>query len=369
MAAATEGVEIVFHLAALIAIPYSYAAPQSFIDTNVSGHAATPSRRPGRRASGASSRPRRARSTARPRRCRSSRPTRYAAQSPYAASKVAADQLTLAFGKSFELPVVVLRPFNTYGPRQSERAVLPTMLRQLLAGRTEVRLGRLDPRRDLTFVADTVDGFIRAATAPGIEGEVIQLGTGRSESIAELFALASRILGVDARAVEDPARLRPDASEVMVLQADPSRARERLGWEARTSLEDGLARDHRLAAHPARDQRPGSCPDLSRRIPLVGAVDRRERRGVPRGVPRHQLRVVGRAVRGAVRARAFAAAVGARHAVACSSGTAAIHLALRVLDVGPGDDVLVADLTFVASVNPIAYVGARPILVDAEAAT
>ena len=134
----------------------------------------------------------------------------------------------------------MLRPFNTYGPRQSERAVLPTMLRQLLAGRTEVRLGRLDPRRDMTFVADTVDGFIRAATAPGIEGEVIQLGTGRSESIAELFALASGILGVDARAVEDPERLRPDASEVMVLQADPSRARERLGWEARTSLEDGL---------------------------------------------------------------------------------------------------------------------------------
>ena len=114
------------------------------------------------------------------------------------------------------------------------------MLRQLLAGQTEVRLGRLDPRRDLTFVADTVDGFIRAATTPGIEGEVIQLGTGRSESIAELFALASGILGVDARPVEDPERLRPDASEVMALQADPSRARERLSWEARTSLEDGL---------------------------------------------------------------------------------------------------------------------------------
>ena len=135
---------------------------------------------------------------------------------------------------------MVLRPFNTYGPRQSERAVLPTMLRQLLAGQREVRLGRLDPRRDLTFVTDTVDGFIRAATAPDIEGEVIQLGTGRSESIGELFALANRILGVEARAVEDPARLRPDASEVMVLQADPSRARERLGGQAETSLEDGL---------------------------------------------------------------------------------------------------------------------------------
>lgn len=239
VAAATEDVEIVFHLAALIAIPYSYAAPQSFIDTNVSGtlNALEAGRAAGVRRFIQTSTSE-VYGTPETLPIRETHP--YAAQSPYAASKAAADQLTLAFGKSFELPVVVLRPFNTYGPRQSERAVLPTMLRQLLAGRTEVRLGRLDPRRDLTFVADTVDGFIRAATAPDIEGEVIQLGTGRSESIGELFALANQILGVEARVVEDPARLRPDASEVLVLQADPSRARERLGWQAQTSLEDGL---------------------------------------------------------------------------------------------------------------------------------
>jgi NAD dependent epimerase/dehydratase len=239
VAAATEGIEIVFHLAALIAIPYSYAAPQSFIDTNVSGtlHALEAARAAGVRRFIQTS-------TSEVYGTPESLPIRethpLAAQSPYAASKVAADQLALAFAKSFDLPVVVLRPFNTYGPRQSDRAVLPTMLRQLLDGRTEIRLGRLDPRRDLTFVADTVDGFVRAATAPGIDGEVIQLGTGRSESIGELFAMACRLLGTNARAVEDPARLRPDASEVLVLQADPSRARERLGWEARTSLEDGL---------------------------------------------------------------------------------------------------------------------------------
>ena len=109
----------------------------------------------------------------------------------------------------------------------------------------------------MTFVADTVDGFIRAATAPGIEGEVIQLGTGRSESIGELFALASRILGVDARVVEDEARMRPDASEVMVLQADPSQARERLGWQAQTSLEDGL----RATIDWLRTQPPSSDPE------------------------------------------------------------------------------------------------------------
>ena len=239
VAAATEGIEVVFHLAALIAIPYSYAAPQSFIDTNVSGtlHALEAARAAGVRRFIQTS-------TSEVYGTPESLPIRethpLAAQSPYAASKVAADQLALAFAKSFELPVVVLRPFNTYGPRQSDRAVLPTMLRQLLDGRTEIRLGRLDPRRDLTFVADTVDGFVRAATAPGIDGEVIQLGTGRSESIGELFAIACRLLEMDARAVEDPARLRPDSSEVLALQSDPSRARERLGWEARTSLEDGL---------------------------------------------------------------------------------------------------------------------------------
>jgi UDP-glucose 4-epimerase len=238
--AATDGVEIVFHLAALIAIPYSYAAPQSFIDTNVSGtlHALEGARAAGVRRFIQTS-------TSEVYGTPASLPIRethpLAAQSPYAASKVAADQLASAFGRSFDLPVVVLRPFNTYGPRQSDRAVLPTMLRQLLDGRTEIRLGRLDPRRDLTYVADTVDGFVRAATAPGIDGDVIQLGTGRSESIQDLFEIACRLLGVDARAVMDPERVRPDASEVLVLEADPTRARERLGWEARTSLEDGMA--------------------------------------------------------------------------------------------------------------------------------
>ena len=114
------------------------------------------------------------------------------------------------------------------------------MIRQLLAGRREVRLGRLDPRRDLTFVADTVDGFVRAASAPGIEGRTIQLGTGRSEAIGDLFALACRLVGVDAVPVADAARLRPDASEVLVLESDPSLARSLLGWRATTSLEDGL---------------------------------------------------------------------------------------------------------------------------------
>lgn len=236
---ATQGVELVCHLAALIAIPYSYQAVSSFIDTNVHGthNVLEAARRAGvRRVIQTSTSE--VYGTPEQLPIRESHPLN--AQSPYAATKVAADQLAIAFGRSFDLPVVVLRPFNTYGPRQSDRAVLPTMLRQLLEGRSEIRLGRLDPRRDLTFVSDTVDGYVRAALADGIDGETIQLGTGRAESIAELFEIASRLLGARVTVVQDPARMRPDASEVMVLQSDPSRARALLGWEASTALEQGL---------------------------------------------------------------------------------------------------------------------------------
>jgi UDP-glucose 4-epimerase len=238
---ACDGVEIVFHLAALIAIPYSYTAAESFLDTNVRGTLNVLE-------AAVRSKPRRIiqTSTSEVYGTPDVLPIREThqlnAQSPYAATKVAADQLALAFHRSFGLPVVVLRPFNTYGPRQSERAVLPTMLRQLLAGRREVRLGRLDTRRDLTYVADTVDGFVRAATALDIDGRTIQLGTGRAESIGALLDIARQVIGSDAVAVTDPARLRPDASEVLVLESDPSLARALLGWEATTPLDEGLAR-------------------------------------------------------------------------------------------------------------------------------
>ncbi len=237
---AAEGAEVVFHLAALIAIPYSYHAPESFVDTNVRGtlNVLEAARRAGARRFVQTSTSE-VYGTPAELPIRETHPLN--AQSPYAATKVAADQLSLAFGRSFGLPVVVLRPFNTYGPRQSQRAVLPTMLRQLLAGRQEIRLGRLDTRRDLTFVRDTVDGFVRAATAAGIDDATIQLGTGRAESIGELFDIAQRLCGSRARPVLDSARLRPDASEVLVLQSDPSKARALLGWEAATSLEDGVA--------------------------------------------------------------------------------------------------------------------------------
>ena len=239
VAEACRGVDVVLHLAALIAIPYSYVAPESFVSTNVVGtlnvleavrrHAVerlvvtstsevygTPDQLP----------------------IREEHPLR--AQSPYAATKVAGDQLALAYHRSFGVPVTILRPFNTYGPRQSARAVLPTILTQLIAGQTEIELGRTDTRRDMTFVSDTVDGFVRASHMPSVDGETIQLGTGTSVSIQELFDLAVRLTGQPASIRQDPRRLRPDASEVLVLQSSPDLAREKLGWEPSVSLEDGI---------------------------------------------------------------------------------------------------------------------------------
>ncbi len=240
VAEACKGAEVVFHLAALIAIPYSYTAPESFLDTNVRG---TLNVLEGARAAGASRVVHTSTSevygTPDVLPIRETHPLQ--AQSPYAATKVAADQLALSFHRSFGLPVVVLRPFNTYGPRQSTRAVLPTILLQLLSGSREIALGRTDTRRDLTFVADTVDGFCRAAEADAI-GKTVQLGTGRAVSIAELFATACRALEVHATIVEEARRVRPDASEVLVLESDPSYARSILGWAPSVSLEDGLRR-------------------------------------------------------------------------------------------------------------------------------
>jgi NAD dependent epimerase/dehydratase len=236
---AVRGADVVFHLAALIAIPYSYAAPDSFVTTNVGG---TTNVLEAVREHGIARLVHTSTSEVygTPDRLPITEDHRLNAQSPYAATKVAADQLVLAYHRSFEVPAVVLRPFNTYGPRQSARAVLPTIITQLLAGSREVDLGRTDTRRDLTFVSDTVDGFIRAALADNVDGETIQLGTGRSVSIMELFELALAATDSTAAIRSDPRRLRPDASEVLELRSSPERARRLLGWESTVSLEDGI---------------------------------------------------------------------------------------------------------------------------------
>lgn len=242
--AACRGVDTIFHLAALIAIPFSYLAPESFVDTNVKG---TLNILEGARR--AECRRMIATSTSEVYGTPATIPILEThpliGQSPYSASKIAADKLCEAYFHSFQVPVVTLRPFNTYGPRQSTRAVLPTLLVQLLAGKREIRLGRLDPRRDLAFVTDTVEGFLRSGEADGIEGEVIQLGTGRAVSIQEVFDVACQTLDVPAVVVQDQARVRPERSEVMVLLSDPSKAKRLLNWKATMSLEDGIARTAR----------------------------------------------------------------------------------------------------------------------------
>lgn len=234
-----EDIHTVFHLAALISIPYSYEAPRSFVDTNVTG---TLNVLEACRAAGVQRLVNTSTSevygTPDELPIRESHPLR--GQSPYSASKIGADKLCEAYALSFDVPAVTLRPFNTYGPRQSLRAIIPTVLTQLMAGRQRIELGNLTPRRDFTFVSDTVEGFLRMASSDVQPGEVIQLGTGEATSIVDLVEQCIDVVGVDAEVVQDPQRVRPEGSEVEVLLSDPSLAGERLGWKPTVGLRDGL---------------------------------------------------------------------------------------------------------------------------------
>jgi len=229
--------DVVFHLAALIGIPYSYDAPASYVATNIDGtlNILNAARSIGARVVHTSTSE--VYGTAQRVPIDESHPLN--AQSPYAATKIGADMLALSFHRSFGDAVAVLRPFNVYGPRQSARAVIPTIVGQLLNG-SEVRIGSLTPRRDLTFVTDTVEAFIRTAGTADAIGRVINVGTGRSTSIADLIAIVGKVVGRQPVIVGEPDRVRPATSEVEVLQADASLAAQLLGWRATVSLEDGL---------------------------------------------------------------------------------------------------------------------------------
>lgn len=241
VAAAVQGVDVVLHLAALIAIPHSYVAPRSYVDTNVTGtlNVLEAVRR--------HETPRLVHTSTSevygtPRTVPITEEHALRGQSPYSATKIAADKLAEAYALSFGTPVTVLRPFNTFGPRQSARAVIPTVLAQLLAGATQLRLGSVTPKRDFTYVTDTALGFARAAVTDLEPGTVIQLGTGRTESIGDIVDMARRITGSDAAVVVEEERVRPAGSEVEILLSDPSRAQDLLGWTPQVDLEDGLAR-------------------------------------------------------------------------------------------------------------------------------
>jgi UDP-glucose 4-epimerase len=236
---AASGCAVVLHLAALISIPHSYVSSQSVIETNLMGtyHVLQAARSLGvERVVHTST----SEVYGTPRELPITEGHPLQGQSPYSASKIGADKLCEAWAASFELPVVVLRPFNTFGPRQSPRAVIGALAIQLLRGEDPVRAGSLHPRRDFTFVADTVDGFVRAATAELTPGTVVQLGTGTAFSVADVLEELRALTGSDAAVVEDVQRVRPEASEVQVLLSDPRRAAELLGWEPQVSFPDGL---------------------------------------------------------------------------------------------------------------------------------
>ncbi len=249
VAEAMRGIEIVFHLGALIAIPYSYVHPREVVETNVIGTlnvlmAARAHKTPRVIHTSTSE----VYGTARRVPIDEEHPLQ--GQSPYSASKIGADKLVESFGRAFEIPAVTIRPFNTYGPRQSARAVIPTIITQALS-REAVFLGDLTPTRDFTFVADTVDGLVRTALAENIIGETINLGNDREISIGELARLIIRLVGRAVQVKTDPARVRPSASEVRRLHADNRKAKKKLGWSPRTSLEDGLRETiDWIRAHP-----------------------------------------------------------------------------------------------------------------------
>jgi dTDP-glucose 4,6-dehydratase len=235
---AMKGQEIVFHLAAVIAIPYSYHAPGSYVQTNIVGTLnVLQSAKEGNISRVILTSTSEVYGTAQYVPIDERHPLQ--AQSPYAASKIAADKLGESFHLSFALPVVTIRPFNTFGPRQSDRAVIPSIITQCLAGET-VRLGNVHPTRDFNFVANTVEGFCLAATATDASGRVLNLGSGREISICELARLIGRLLGREVRIESESLRLRPEKSEVERLIAGSSEAAAILGWKPATSLEEGL---------------------------------------------------------------------------------------------------------------------------------
>ena len=241
VAKVTDGMDVVFHLAALIGIPYSYEAPESYVQTNVTGtyNVLTAARRAGveRMIQTSTSE---VYGTARTVPIDEHHPLQ--PQSPYSATKIGGDMLALSFHHSYGLPLAVVRPFNTYGPRQSMRAVIPSILHQLYSGSDEIRLGSTTPTRDFNFVTDTVAGFLAVAESDRALGEVVNIGSGREISIGDLIERLIVTSGRDAKVVTDPDRLRPAGSEVERLLCDNSRAREWAGWEPKVTLEEGLRR-------------------------------------------------------------------------------------------------------------------------------
>lgn len=238
---AMKGCEAVIHLAALIAIPYSYHSPDTYVDTNVKGtlnivqaarelsiakilHTSTSE----------------VYGTARFVPITEDHPLQ--GQSPYSASKIGADHMAMSFYHAFNLPVTIVRPFNTYGPRQSARAVIPTIITQIASGQRRLKLGALSPTRDFNYVKDTVQGFVAALEAKNIAGEIVNIGSNYEISIGELVKTIGEVMSVEIEIASDESRLRPEKSEVERLWADNEKALRVLGWKPEYGSIDGLKR-------------------------------------------------------------------------------------------------------------------------------
>ena len=249
---AMEGCDVVLHLAALIAIPYSYHSPDTYVDTNVKGtlnivqaardlgvervvHTSTSE----------------VYGTARTVPIDEEHPLQ--GQSPYSASKIGADQIALSFHRSFETPVTVIRPFNTYGPRQSARAVIPTVITQILAGRRVLKLGSLHPTRDFNFIGDTVRGFLSVAGSDACVGEVVNVGSGFEVAIGDLVGLIAEVMGAEVETTTDSQRIRPEKSEVERLLCDNAKVTRLTGWTPEYGSMDGLRKGLAITAEWFKD--------------------------------------------------------------------------------------------------------------------
>ena len=237
----TEGADTVFHLAALIAIPYSYIAPDSYVDTNIKGtlNICQAAKDHGNQRLLVTSTSE-VYGTARYVPIDEKHPKQ--PQSPYSATKIGADAIALSFHNAFDLDVTVVRPFNTYGPRQSARAIIPTIITQIASGVREIKVGDLSPTRDFNYVTDTCRGFIDIALAPETKGLEINIATGKETSMENVLKTIARLMEADVEWVTDPERIRPSKSEVFRLLGDNSLIKELTGWTPKVSLEEGLAK-------------------------------------------------------------------------------------------------------------------------------
>lgn len=245
----TEGADTVFHLAALIAIPYSYIAPDSYVDTNIKGtlNLCQAAKDHGNQRILVTSTSE-VYGTARYVPIDEGHPKQ--PQSPYSATKIGADAIALSFYNAFNLNVTVVRPFNTYGPRQSARAIIPTIITQIASGCREIKVGDLTPTRDFNYVTDTCRGFIDIARSDKTTGREVNIATGKEISMEDLLKTIARLMGADIKWIQDPERMRPSKSEVKRLLGDNSLIKALTGWKPQVSLEEGLKKTIEWICNP-----------------------------------------------------------------------------------------------------------------------